>query len=60
MDYMEQYIQMFGYSDLIPIKWFSSTKFKSVEEVYEISVKSAKTWREVTGWNDDKNKNVAL
>lgn len=60
MDYLEQYIQLFGSADLIPIKWFSSEKFKTVDEVYEKAVKSLKTWREITGWKDDKNSKIAL
>ena len=60
MDYMEQYIQLFGMNDLIPEKWFYSKKYKSVEEVYEACVKTGKTWRELTGWNEDRKKEIAL
>lgn len=60
IDYAELYIQLHGVNDLIPIKWFSSKKYKSIDEVYKDAVLKNKTWRELTGWNEDKNKKIAL
>ena len=57
---MQKYIMLFGMHDLIPEAWFSSSKYKSVDEVYAACVKKGVTWRKLTGWNDDKNKKIAL
>lgn len=60
MSEMEKYIILFGAKDLIPVRWFSSKKYKNVEEVYRECVKKGVTWRKLTGWNEDKKKDISL
>lgn len=60
MTNQEKYIIIHGYHDLIPVAWFSSKKYKSVEEVYKEALKKEVTWRELTGWNEDKKENILL
>ena len=56
----DKYIMLYGYDDLIPEKWFDSSKYKSVEEVYGACLEQEKTWRELTGWNKDKDPKIIL
>lgn len=60
MTYMEQYAIIHGYIDLIPEKWFYSKKYKSIEDVYKKCIETGKTWRELTGWNEDQKEDVLL
>lgn len=60
MSYQEQYVLLFGIEDLIPVKWFSSDKYKSTEEIYRECVERGITWRELTGWNVDKDGKTIL
>ena len=53
---LEEYIRKYGYDDLIPVNWFSSDKYRSVDDVYKESLKRGITWRQLTGWNVDKDK----
>lgn len=55
--YREQYIMLHGYSDLLPVKWFYSDKYKSVEDVYRAAIENGVTWRKLTNWNEDKKGN---
>ena len=55
LTYQEQYILIHGYTDLIPVNWFYSDKYKSVEDVYRTAINNGVTWRELTKWNDDKS-----
>ena len=57
---LNDYIAMFGFSDLIPVRWFSSDKYKSIDEVYAESVRRGITWRKLTNWNEDRKKNILL
>lgn len=57
---MTEYIQMFGMNDLIPVKWFNSKKYKSADAVYSECVKRHVRWRELTGWDLDKNPKILL
>ena len=59
-DALEQYTRIFGFSDLIPEQWFTSKKYKSVDQVYRECVKKHITWRKLTGWNEDKKKDIQL
>lgn len=58
--YQELYIEKYGYGDLIPIEWFNSSKFSSVEEVYNAALEQGITWRKLTGWNEDRKKDIEL
>ena len=60
IDYTELYIRIHGMNDLIPTKWFSSKKYRSIDDVYKDAVLKNKTWRELTGWNDDKKSKILL
>lgn len=55
-----RYILMFGIRDLIPEPWFGSSRFHTVEDVYKACVEQNTTWRELTGWNYDRDKDIAL
>lgn len=60
MTNLERYIHLHGLTDLIPIKWFNSNKYKNVEEVYADALDKGVTWRELTDWNVDKDKGIIL
>lgn len=57
---IDQYILLFGRNDLIPTKWFTSEKYKSIDEVYKECVIKNVTWRELTGWDLDEQKKILL
>ena len=57
---MIEYAMMFGTVDLIPEKWFYSKRYKTVDDVYTVCVKKGVTWRELTKWNYDQNRDIAL
>jgi hypothetical protein len=57
---MIEYVMMFGTVDLIPEKWFYSKRYKTVDDVYTACVKKGVTWRELTKWNYDQNRDIAL
>lgn len=59
-DELSAYVEMFGMNDLIPVKWFNSKIYKSVDAVYAECVKQQRTWRELTGWNEDKKRDILL
>lgn len=59
-DLIDDYALLFGSNDLIPEAWFSSKKYKSIEEVYAECIKKHVTWRKLTGWNEDKKKDTLL
>lgn len=59
-DLIDDYILLFGSDDLIPEAWFSSKKYKNVEQVYEDCIKKNIPWRKLTGWHDDEKKNTLL
>lgn len=60
MTYQEQYVLLFGIDDLIPVKWFSTDKYKSIEAVYKDCVKRGITWRALTRWNADQDDDIVL
>ena len=57
---IDEYIDIFGNNDLIPIKWFYSKKYKNIDQIYAECVKKGITWRKLTGWKEDRNKGVLL
>lgn len=57
---IDEYIAMFGMNDLIPTRWFTSKKYKTIDDVYRESVKLATPWRKLTGWNEDRQRTVLL
>lgn len=56
LTYQEQYIILHGYKDLIPYRWYTNDR-KKIENIYKRAIEQNKTWRELTGWNDDKKGN---
>lgn len=60
MTNFERYTHLHGFLDLIPVAWFSSKEYKSVEDVYAEALRRGVTWRELTGWNLDEKKDILL
>ena len=60
MTNLEKYEIIFGFADLIPVPWFSDKRYKDTEEVYAECIKKGVTWRELTGWNKDKDERILL